>query len=91
VESTPSCGIEGDECASKRCQGVEYAVPDSQILQTPEVPSHWTSPWEIEDDESVSIFLEEVGYAVPDQWSLRMLPGEQSLLIVVSNKSILAT
>jgi hypothetical protein len=87
-----SCGIEGYEFVSKRCQRVEYAVPDSQILKTSaEVPLHWTSPWEIEDDESDSKFLEEVGYAILDHWSLRRSPGEQNLMIVVSNNSILAT
>jgi len=90
-----SCGIEGDEYASIRCQEVEYAVPDWQILRTSAGPPlQQTSPYEIEDGESVSIFLEEVGYGVPDRNSLRRPAGEQRLLRVqiqlVSNKSILA-
>jgi hypothetical protein len=89
-----SCGIEGDGYASIRCQEVEYAIPNWQILRTSAGPPlQQTSPWEIEDDESVSIFLEEVGYGVPDRNSLRPA-GEQRLLRIqiqlVSNKSILA-
>jgi hypothetical protein len=67
VESTLSCGIEGDEYASIRCQEVEYAVPDWQTLRTSaELPLHWGSLWEIEDDEFMSIFLEKVEYALSD-------------------------
>jgi hypothetical protein len=44
---------------------VEYAVPDWQTLRTSaELPLHWGSLWEIEDDEFMSILLEKVEYAL---------------------------
>ncbi|KAG1813915.1 uncharacterized protein BJ212DRAFT_1364527 [Suillus subaureus] len=50
----------------------KHTVPNWQILRTSaELLLQWTSPWEIENNESVSIFLEEVGYVVPNLVVLR--------------------